>query len=1001
MPAAAPRKKLIEVALPLEAINREAAREKSIRHGHPSTLHLWWARRPLAACRAVLFASLVDDPDSDPRFGAYGPEEREHAVGERRAELFDVIEELVKWENSNNPKIINHARAEIASSVSSRKIVLGELEKETVVYAPEGGKLKEGDKHPDGPLAEDGTTAYRVLLRQSGLEVVNHFLANYAPPVLDPFAGGGSIPLEAQRLGLRAYASDLNPVAVLINKALIEIPPKFAGMPPVNPDWESKSAEEKAARTWNGAQGLAEDVRYYGKWMRDEAEKRIGHLYPKVNITKGMAKGRPDLDPYVGQELTVIAWLWARTVPSPNPAFKGASAPLIKSAMLCTKRGKEAWLDITTNNCGGVLYNVRTTAAGDKIPPRPCATIGTGGARCLISGDALPWDYIRQCATAGQMSAASIARVAITNRGRVYLPPGDSLADKRALDDVLQDSDVPTTVLPEAGLGFRVQKYGITKHAHLYTQRQLALISTFTNLVRELLAGSAPSLSAIPKTYRTAVGLYLAFSVSKGADYWSSLCGWHASKELIRSTFGRPTLSMVWDYAEANPFQDGTGGFTAAWAAKVLDALPPQVVPGYAEQRSATDVYPYEADPIVSTDPPYYDNIGYADLSDVLYVWLRMMLRDACPETLGTVLTPKSAELIADPSRHNGDRETARAFFEKGLKAAFTQAVPSESVDLPVTVFYAFKQTESEEDGVGSTGWETMLTGLLDSGLQISGTWPARSEMSNRIRGLGSNALASSIVLACRGRRLDAPLASRRELVEALRRELPHALRLLQTGNVAPVDLAQAAIGPGMAVFSRYSRVVNADGSAMSVREALQLINQVLDEALTEQEGDFDADTRWALKWFEQYGQTEGPFGDAETLAKALAVSVNGLVNAGVVKSGAGRTRLLKREELDPTWDPVTDTRLTIWEITQHFILRLEQDGESGAAELLRRVGAGHGETARELAYRLYQTCERKKWADQARSYNGLVVSWPEIERMARERRREPAPAEATLFDDE
>ena len=446
---------------------------------------------------------------------------------------------------------------------------------------------------------------------------------------------------------------------------------------------------------------------------------------------------------------------------------------------------------------------------------------------------------------------------------------------------------------------------------------------------------------------------------------------------------------MTWDYAEGNPFSKSSGNIdnNIDWVAKVIEKLHPAAFGVSIQEDAAAGKWPVD-EPVVSTDPPYYDNIGYADLSDFFYVWLRKTLSDFYPALFGTVVTPKSEELIASAYRHDGSKNDAKTFFEGGLTRVLTSVQKSASRSIPVTIFYAFKQAESsdESDTVASTGWETMLTGVIGSGFSITGTWPVRTEMSNRSIGMGANALASSIVLVCRTRNEHAPMVTRRDFANALRKELPEAIKHLQSGNVAPVDLAQASIGPGMAVFSRYSKVVNADGSQMSVREALQLINQVLDESLVEQESDFDSETRFALRWFEQYGMQEGPFGDAETLAKAMAVSVSGVVEAGIAKSGAGKVRLLKREELDPDWNPKTDTRLTMWEVTQYLIHRLETGGEMAAAELVRDVSGERGEIAKELAYRLYQTCDRKKWAEEARRYNAFVASWPEIVRLSRQK---------------
>ncbi|MBU2601804.1 MAG: DUF1156 domain-containing protein [Actinobacteria bacterium] len=941
------KKKLIEVSLPLEAINRESAREKSIRHGHPSTLHLWWARRPLATCRAVLFASLVDDPSSR-------PEEfpTEEAQEKERQRLFRLIEELVKWENSNNESVLAQARAEI---------------------------MKSCDGNP--------------------------------PPVLDPFCGGGSIPLEAQRLGLEAHGSDLNPVAVLITKALIEIPPKFANRPPVHPSKDNKLVDAG----WRGAQGLADDVRYYGQWMRDEAEKRIGHLYPKVSLPKE----------YGGGEATVIAWLWARTVKCPNPAC-GAEMPLVRSFALSTKKSKQAWVEpIVDQAAKTVRFEVRM---GEGVPRE--GTVNRRGARCIVCDSPVPFSHVRAEGRAGRMRARLMAIVAEGQRERVYLPPDET---QELVAHVPFPVGVPNTDLPEQALGFRVQAYGMTKHAHLFTPRQLVALTTFSDLVGEarefvlkdaLAAGLASDGVGLndggagAPAYADAVATYLGFALSKLADYATTLCRWFPQRDSARSTFARQALPMSWDYTELNPIHDATGSFRngCVWVAECMESLGSSVVFGrtamgerqaqscghssHALQHEAT-AHVADEPHLVSTDPPYYDNIGYADLSDFFYVWLRRSLGNVYPDLFSTLLVPKAQELVATPYRFGGDKKEAERFFERGLGQAFARMRDAQHPGFPLTVYYAFKQAESDDDGNGqhtglaSTGWETMLGGLVSAGFTIDGTWPMRSELSNRMIAGGTNALASSIVLVCRPRHADAPLATRKEFVGALKRELPEALRSLQHGNIAPVDLAQATIGPGMAVFSRYAKVLEPDGSAMRVRTALALINQSLDEVLTEQEGEYDADTRWAIAWFDQFGLEEKEFGLAETLSKAKNSSVAGLMQAGIVQSGRGKVRLLTRTELPEDWDPVSDRRLTVWEVTQHLIRALEREGDLGAATLLRKVGS-LGEAARDLAYRLYTTCERKKWAQEALAYNSLVVAWPEIARLAQG--REVKTTEETLF---
>jgi putative DNA methylase len=887
------KKKLIEVALPLEAINKESAREKSIRHGHPSTLHLWWSRKPLATCRAVLFASLVDDPSSLPeQFPTEADQDKE------RQRLFRLIEKLVLWENSNNRAVLDEAHAEILKST--------------------GGN---------------------------------------PPPIYDPFCGGGSIPLEAQRLGLEAHGSDLNPVAVLITKALIEIPPKFAGQPPVNPAAKNKMSGKGM---WTGARGLADDVRYYGQWMRDRAFERIGHLYPKVKLPKG-------------DEATVIAWLWARTVQCPNPAC-GAQMPLTSKFALSIKPGKKAWVEPVIDHAAKrVRFEVRE---GEGAPE---GTVNRKGARCLACGTAVPFDHVRAEGRAGRMSAQMMAVAAQGQRERFYLPP---IAEHEAIAVSAEPLGVPETDLPLQALGFRVQLYGMTHHRDLFTQRQLAALTTFSDLVcearRRLISDGAS------EEYATAVATYLGMGVSRLSDICNGLCRWETSKTQVRNLFGRQAIPMLWDFAEPNVFAEGAGDYAVSIdnLAKALEGTPSRGI-GVVGQLDATS--PLTAGCVFSTDPPYYDNIGYADLSDFFYVWLRRCLAEVYPNLFSTLLVPKAQELVADPHRFSGRRDEADQFFEHGIGLAFHRIREAQDARFPLTVYYAFKQAETDDDddngtaqATASTGWETMLQALLAAGFQVTGTWPMRSELTNRPRGQGSNALASSIVLACRARPDSASITTRKDFLSSLKREMPHALRNLQKGNIAPVDLAQAAIGPGMAVFSRYKKVLETDGSPMRVRTALALINQGLDEVLSELESEFDPDTRWALAWFEQHQFDEGLYGEAEVLATAKALSISHLAETGILHSRAGKVRLLRREELPEEWNPSAAGRLTVWEVTQHLIRRLDQKGEKDTANLKAKIG-GMAEIARDLAYRLYTLCERKGWAEEAGYYNSLVVAWPSM----------------------
>jgi putative DNA methylase len=893
------KKKLIEVALPLEAINKESAREKSIRHGHPSTLHLWWARRPLAACRAVLFASLVDDPSSLPeQFPTEADQDKE------RQRLFRLIEKLVLWENSNNRAVLDEAHAEILKST--------------------GGN---------------------------------------PPPIYDPFCGGGSIPLEAQRLGLEAHGSDLNPVAVLITKALIEIPPKFAGQPPVNP---AAKAKMSGKGMWTGARGLADDVRYYGQWMRDRAFERIGHLYPDAKLPKE----------HGGGEATVIAWLWARTVRCPNPACSG-TMPLVRSFLLSSKSTKAMTVvPIVDHTNKRVCFDVRR--ADDGVAD---GTVNRRGARCLICGTSVPFDHIRYEGRSGRLGLQLMAIVAEGDRSRIYLPATTD-HEKTALQAT--PAWEPDSNLPERALSFRVQVYGMTRHCDLFTKRQLAALTCFSDLIHEVRA-KANADGASPE-YANAIATYLAFAVDRVAMFLSTLCIWSsaAKNELVMNTFVRQALPMTWDFGEANPFCNSSGSWPEAvlWIARACEGLPAKAG-GEARNLDATTAQsPVRS--LIATDPPYYDNIGYADLSDFFYVWLRRALQDVYPDLFSTLLVPKSQELVATPYRFGGDREKAQTFFEFGLGKAFVQMRERHLEEYPLTLFYAFKQTESEEGSdlegsaeLASTGWETMLDGLIKADFQVVGTWPMRTERPSGVK-VAVNVLASSIVLICRPRSNSSGITTRKDFLGGLKKELPNALRQLQKGNIAPVDLAQAAIGPGMAVFSRYKKVLETDGSPMRVRTALALINQGLDEVLTELESEFDSDTRWALAWFEQHQFDDGLYGEAEVLATAKALSISHLAEAGLLHSRAGKVRLLRREELSEDWDPSAVGRLTVWEVTQHLIRSLDQKGEKETANLKSKIG-GMAEIARDLAYRLYTLCERKGWAEEAGYYNSLVVAWPSM----------------------
>ena len=960
------KKKLIEVALPLEAINKASAREKQPGIGaHPRGLHLWWARRPLAAARAVIFAQMVDDPSSHPDIF-----KTEKAQEKERQRLFRIIEDLVLWENTTNEKVLQQARDEIWQSW---RYTCAE--------------------NADHPRAKELFDRHKL------------------PAFHDPFAGGGALPLEAQRLGLESYASDLNPVAVLINKAMIEIPPKFAGKSPVNPAWQEKRDDEKAMTFWHGAQGLAEDVRYYGQWMRDEAIKRIGHLYPQIEVTKEMAKDRPDLKPYIGKQLTVIAWLWARTVKSPNPAFANVDVPLASTFMLSTKPGKEAYVEPVIEG-GGYRFTVKMGKPKDAEAAKMGTKLSRGANfQCVMSGTPIAPDYIKAEGKAGRMAARLIAIVAEGERGRVYLAPTPK---HEAVARDAKPEWKPESSLPDDPRNFWTVQYGLKTYGDLFTPRQLVALTTFSDLVQEaralvkthsLATGMADNGRGLNEggtgatAYAEAVGVYLAFAIDRLADYNSSIATWKPSGEQVMQTYKRQAIPMTWDFPESNVL-----GYSAiCWSNAVkysadnLEATARITCSlGFAAQSDAGTQL-QSLNKVVSTDPPYYDNIGYADLSDFFYVWLRRALRLVFPNLFATLAVPKAEELVATPYRH-GSKQEAESFFLEGMTRAMHQLAEQTHPAFPVTIYYAFKQSEGEdESGTVRTGWETFLDAVIRADFAISGTWPVRTELSNKVTGLNANMLASSIVLVCRPRPANVPTATRREFVTVLKAELPQALAHLQRGNIAPVDLAQAAIGPGMAVYTRYAKVLDAEGKQVSVREALSLINQTLDEVLAEQEGDFDADSRWALTWFEQSGFAEGEYGVAEQLSKSKNTAVAGLVEAGIIASGRGKVRLLKPSELPKDWDPLTDPRLTAWETVHHLIRILETGGESAAAEIVGKLGA-KAETARELCYRLYTLCERKKRTTEALSYNALVQSWPEILRLAHEAPQAAAPHTDDLF---
>lgn len=920
------KKKLIEVALPLDDINAASAREKSIRHGHPSTLHLWWARRPLAAARAVIWSSLVDDPSAHPE--EFPTVEEQAAERER---LFGILSELVVWENSNNDRVLNAAKAEIKRSM--------------------------GDD---------------------------------LPPLLDPFAGGGAIPLEAQRLGLKAYAQDLNPVAVTINKAMIEIPPLFAGKTAVNPESRSRANID----SWTGNNGLAADVKYYGTWMKEEAARRIGHLYPKVKVPAEQGGG----------EATVIAWLWARTVKCPNPAC-GHEAILVRSFDLSKKKGKE-WHVEPVCESGEVRFEVAPGKATQD------GTVNRRGATCVHCGTPIDFKYVRAEGRAHRMGEKLMAIVAEGKRGRVYCAPNDEQASAA---DIPKPDEYPDADIASNPRDFKTPNYGLATFSQLFTNRQLTALTTFSALVGEAQkkAEADATAAGLPddgvgladggtgaRAYGEAIGVYLANLVDQLANHNSSICSWHAGNTQLRNVFSRQAIPMTWDYAESNPFCNSSGCFDNLFI-RMTEAF--QGLPSIVSKPGIVRQFDAQSDNgmrniVVSTDPPYYDNIGYADLSDFFYVWLRQSLRRTYPRLFSTMLVPKHEELVATPYRESRGKDGARDFFEEGMFSTFKQICKYACDDVPVTIYYAFKQSETEStndvESTASTGWETMLSAIIRAGFSITGTWPMRTEMGSRMIASGTNALASSIVLVCRKRSEDAPMGTRRDFVMSLKRELGPALDKLRSSNIAPVDLAQSAIGPGIGVYSRYSQVLEADGSPMTVRAALQLINQEVDAYFSDQDGELDRESRFCVDLYTQKAFDTIKFGEADVLARAKNVSIEGLAAQGLLASVKGDVHLLDRNEVSER----VDFKAPTWLTTQQLTRALEEGGVTACAKIVSQTLGGRADGAKALAYRLFTIADKRNWQQEAFAYNSLVTAWPEIQSKAAQLAVE-RPTQDSLFD--
>ena len=804
-----------------------------------------------------------------------------------------------------------------------------------------------------------------------------------------PSPGGGSIPLEAARLGFEAHAADLNPVAVLLNKCNLELAPRWANHPPVNLDDRKNKLRTSE---WRGTRGLAEDLRHYGRLIRQRTQEKIGHLYPKARLPKE----------YGGGEANVIAWLWARTVASDDPAAQGTHVPLVSTYWLSTGKSKNTWLKPKVDKASHTYaFSVETDSPADAAAVRAGTKLGRGGKfRCILTQTPLKNGHVKKEGVAGRLGTKLLATIAGIKRGKAYLP---ATAEQENVARVAVPDDAPNEPLRENARYLTPTIYGMKTMDSLFTPRQLTSLVAISRLIREakdaiLLDAKSSGLSDdAAYAYASTITTFLALALDRCADFNNSCCRWSPSNQKVMNLFGRQAIPMIWDFAEANILADSVGGWSTCseYVADCVEVLGADMVQGgHARQVDAASEGAPVGGLLVSTDPPYYDNVPYADISDFFYVWLRRVIGGLYPAIFQTVLVPKTPELTAAPERFDGDKEKAKEHFESGFRRTFTHLRDRLDPRFPLTVYYAFKQDDEEsggdaEPGNGSidltTGWETLLDALISSGFTITATCPVRASQAWRMRAMGSNSLASYIVLACRPRTEDKRIGRAAFLAE-LKRELPNALHHLQQGNVAPVDFAQAAIGPGMAVFSKYSAVLESNGNPMSVRTALALINGIKDELLGEAVEELDKDTRWAMTWFAETGFGFGEAGKANLLANAQATAVNGLVAAGIVEVKGDQVRLYPPEDLPSDWDPLTDKRLTVWEMTHHLIRVYvhEKQGEVATAELLRKLGA-KAEVARDLAYKLFTVCESKKRSQDAQAYNALVMGWPELVRLARE----------------
>lgn len=923
------RKKLIEVSMPLNAISSESSRDKFLRHGHPSTLHTWWARRPLPACRAVIFASLVDDPEAWP--SEFPTEEARRA---ERKRLHALLSEISRWENvdeqtPDGARLIQEARFEIARSLARER----------------------GGEPPTDPEA----VLKYLTDNDTGLTVY------------DPFSGGGSIPLEAQRLGLNAVGSDLNPISVLITKSMIELPLPFKDGSPVNREASGHLDGSKTSKddTWRGYSGLASDIRYYGHRVREEAFSLIGHLYPRVTL---------DDD----SEATVVAWLWAHTVPCSNPACE-VVMPLIRNFQLSKHKDRPRWMrPVVNERRDSITFEVVNTKPTDNVE----STVSRKGARCLACESIAPLEYVRTQASAGNMGQQLIAIVAEGDKRREFLSP---VPHQESVATSVVPPRRPPGSLPLKAISIRTRRYGITEWHQLFTERQLNALCNFndvlTQVSREIVNDGGS------EAYAKVVRTYLAFAIGRLAHSGSRLTRWVNSGENIAGVFARQAIGMVWDFAESNPFSISNPKWSShvEWIAKVVERLPQLSAPGIAFQADAANSNYLANGPVIVTDPPYYDNIGYADISDFFYIWHKDSIEDAYPELFYGRQTPKGDEIVAGPMFEN-----PRERFELLISRVLDRVRETCSDSFPSSIFYAYMQKETTHNGVSSTGWETFLSAVNNSGFRIVGTWPIRTEGGARLNALTGSTLASSVVVVTRPREIDAPIATRQQFVSELEAKLPNELdRLIREENIAPVDLAQAAIGPGMEIYTRYSSVQTIAGDPVSVRESLTEINRVIGDYFLSEQGELDELTRFCVDWLREHGFEFGPFGSAEDLAKAKNVTIGRLEDQGILEARIGRVRLLPIEAFNTPEKKLKDLSpsTTAWEglmrVAYHFQPGEDRQGVIGASGVIRQIGSKATEVER-LARIMFNHYDRKFRPSESRIYNDIADAWRDIREQAR-----------------